>query len=112
MKWILILWAVPLTLLGSWYGLSYYDINFGTRILSRDLHDLVFIIYGNLLGLDPDVIPGLVLKAVILDSTVLFGFILLRKHRKAIAAALRSLLPAKWASQPDRESEASLSSAP
>ena len=111
MKWIVILWALPLTLLGSWYGLSYYDINFGMRILSRDLHDLVFLIYGNLLGLDPEVIPGLVLKAVILDSAVLFGIVLLRRHRKGIAAFFRSLF-ARRAGQVDRESEASLSSAP
>jgi hypothetical protein len=29
MKVFLILWVTPIVLLGSWYGLSYYDMNFG-----------------------------------------------------------------------------------
>ena len=40
MKWFLILWAGPIALLGSWYGLSYYDMNFGIFMLTRDAHDL------------------------------------------------------------------------
>ena len=46
MKWFLILWAGPIALLGSWYGLSYYDMNFGIFMLTRDAHDLVFRSYG------------------------------------------------------------------
>ncbi|MBW3098922.1 DUF6105 family protein [Pseudohoeflea coraliihabitans] len=90
MKWLLGMWAAPLFLLGSWYGLSYYDISFGTRILSRDLHDLVFAIYGEILGMAPESIPPLVLKAIIIDSLVLFGFVYLRRHRRAIYAWLKA----------------------
>jgi hypothetical protein len=32
MKVFLLLWVTPMVLLGGWYGLSYYDINFGFRI--------------------------------------------------------------------------------
>lgn len=88
MKWILILWALPLTLLGSWYWLSYYDINFGYLILTRQLHDLVFEIYGQVLGIPPQDIPPLVLKAVIIDSLALFSILAFRR-RKKIAAAYR-----------------------
>ena len=85
MKWILILWAMPLALLGSWYYLSYYDMNFGYLMLSRPMHDLVFQIYGNVLGIPPADIPPLVMKAVCIDSLVLFA-IFAFKRRKSIRA--------------------------
>ena len=47
MKWFLILWACPVLLLTGWYGLSYYDMNFGIFMLTRQAHDLVFAVYGN-----------------------------------------------------------------
>jgi hypothetical protein len=92
MKVFLVLWVTPIVLLGSWYGLSYYDINFGYRILSRDLHDLVFTIYGNLLGIPPETIPPLVLKAIILDTFLVIGFIVIKRRRKQIWASIRKML--------------------
>lgn len=92
MKVFLALWIMPIFLLGSWYGLSYYDINFGYRILTRDLHDLVFQIYGNLLGIPPETIPALVLKAIIFDTFLVIGFIILKRRRKQIWAAIRKML--------------------
>ena len=91
MKVFLILWIMPIILLGSWYGLSYYDINFGYRILTRDLHDLVFRIYGNILGIPPETIPALVLKAIILDTFLVVGFIVIKRRRKQIWAAMRKM---------------------
>ncbi len=84
MKWFLILWAIPLCLLGSWYGLSYHDINFGYRILSRDLHDLVFMIYGDILGMPPEDVPGLALKAILLDTVLVIGIVVLRYRWRQI----------------------------
>ena len=92
MKIFLVLWIMPIVLLGSWYGLSYYDINFGYRILTRDLHDLVFPISGNLLGVPPESIPPLVLKAIVLDSFLVVGFIVIKRRRKQIWAAIRKML--------------------
>ncbi|MBC7281547.1 DUF6105 family protein [Hoeflea sp.] len=91
MKVFLILWIIPIVLLGSWYGLSFYDINFGFRILTRELHDLVFTIYGNILGIPPESIPPLVLKAIILDTFLVVGFIVLKRRRKQIWASMRKL---------------------
>lgn len=88
MKIFLVLWVMPIVLLGSWYGLSYYDISFGYRILTRELHDLVFTIYGNLLGIPAETIPPLVLKAVIFDSFLVVGFIVIKRRRKQIWSAL------------------------
>lgn len=108
MKWFLILWAGPIALLGSWYGLSYYDMNFGVFMLTRDAHDLVFQIYGNILGIAPESIPPLVARAIVVDSLIVFALIAFRRRRKIIAwwQARRQSSPAVLAS------DESLSSAP
>ncbi|WP_242222294.1 DUF6105 family protein [Shinella zoogloeoides] len=85
MKWFLILWAGPIALLGSWYGLSYYDMSFGIFMLTRDAHDLVFRIYGHILGIPPESIPPLVLRAIIFDSLLVFALIAFRRRRKIAA---------------------------
>ncbi|MGV3551855.1 DUF6105 family protein [Rhizobium sp.] len=85
MKWILIFWAMPIAILGTWYGLSYNDINFGYLMLSRQMNDFVFQLYGQILGLPPEVIPGMVLKAIIVDSLLLFGVLAFRRRKQIIA---------------------------
>ena len=82
MKWFLILWAGPIGFLLGWYGLSSYDINFGTFFFSRQMHDLVFQIYGQILGIPPKDIPPLVLKAILLDSCVVVALMALRKRKE------------------------------
>jgi hypothetical protein len=108
MKWFLILWAGPIALLGSWYGLSYYDMSFGIFMLTRDAHDLVFRIYGHILGIPPESIPPLVLRAIILDSFLVLGIIAFRRRKKIAAwwQARRQSAPAVLAR------DESLSSAP
>lgn len=85
MKWVLFFWALPLAILGSWYTLSYYDINFGYLILSRQMHDVVFQVYGNILGLPPASIPPLVLKAIIVDTLLLVAIMSFRRRRAIVA---------------------------
>ena len=85
MKWFLILWAGPIALLGSWYGLSYYDMSFGIFMLTRDAHDLVFRVYGHILGIPPESIPPLVLRAIIFDSILVFALIAFRRRKKIAA---------------------------
>ena len=113
MKWFLILWAGPLALLGGWYGLSYYDISFGFFMLTRDAHDLVFRIYGHVLGMEPDAIPPLVLRAIIVDSLIVLAIIAFRR-RRAIAAWWRARRASAQASSGDADLAIrdSLSSAP
>lgn len=89
MKWILIFWALPIAILGIWYGLSYNDINFGYLILSRQMNDFVFQLYGQILGLPPEDIPGLVARAIAVDSVLLFGIVAFRR-RWQIAAWWRA----------------------
>ncbi|MBP2547205.1 hypothetical protein J2858_000098 [Neorhizobium galegae] len=89
MKWFLILWAGPVLLLASWYGLSYYDMSFGFFMLTRQTHDLVFQIYGNVLGIPPQDLPPLVARAIAFDSLVVLSIVAFRK-RKQIAAWWRA----------------------
>lgn len=108
MKWFLILWAGPIALIGGWYGLSYYDMSFGVFMLTRDAHDLVFRIYGHILGIPPESIPPLVLRAIIVDSLLVFAILAFRRRKKIAAwwQARRQPSPAALSS------EDSLSSAP
>ena len=85
MKWFLILWAGPVALLGSWYWLSYYDMSFGFYMLTRQTHDLVFEIYGNILGLPPESLPPLVARAIAVDSLIVFAILGFRKRRHIYA---------------------------
>ena len=88
MRYVLIFWAVPMSLFWSWYFLSYNDINFGLLFFSRLLHDHVFEIYGQVLGIDAATIPPLVARACVVDTVLIFAFLAFRR-RRAIAAWLR-----------------------
>lgn len=92
MRWLLIFWAGPIVLLAGWYWLSFYDMSFGFYMLTRQTHDLVFQIYGNILGIAPESIPPLVARAIALDSLIVFAVIAFRRRRK-IAAWWRSRHP-------------------
>lgn len=85
MKWFLIFWATPLIFLGGWYTLSYYDMSFGYFMLSRRANDLIFQIYGNILGLPPETIPPLIARALGVDSLIVFALMAFRKRAKIIA---------------------------
>ena len=111
MKTLLLLWALPITILGAWYGLSYYDMSFGIFMLTRDAHDLVFQIYGDILGIAPETIPPLVLRAIIVDSLILFAILGFRR-RKQIKAWWLARQEKSAALSEARASAESLSSAP
>ncbi len=38
MRYLFWLWFMPLSLFWGWFGLSYYDMNFGMLFLRRELH--------------------------------------------------------------------------
>jgi hypothetical protein len=88
MKYVLAVWATPLLLFWGWYFLSLNDINFGSIYLSRRLHDLVFQIYGNVLGIDPKIIPAMIAQACIVDTAILVAIWAFRR-RRGIAAWAR-----------------------
>ncbi|MCB1418439.1 MAG: hypothetical protein KDJ74_05320 [Notoacmeibacter sp.] len=85
MRWLLIFWALPLLAFGGWYYLSFNDINFGSIYLSRALHDAVFQLYGDILGVAPETIPGMLAKAIAFDTVLILGIFAFRR-RSAIKA--------------------------
>ncbi|HBF30684.1 DUF6105 family protein [Rhizobium sp.] len=85
MKSLVTFWALPILILGVWYYLSLHDINFGFFILTRKAHDLVFATYGAFLGIAPEALPRLVMRAIVLDSALLFGILATRRRRKIVA---------------------------
>ena len=89
MRWIFAMWAAPLVIFWGWFALSFYNIHFGYVLLSRPGHDLVFELYGNILGIDPATIPWLAAKACVFDTLLLLTFWAFRRRRQ-IAAWLRS----------------------
>ncbi|OLP58448.1 hypothetical protein BJF93_16350 [Xaviernesmea oryzae] len=120
MKWVLIAWGGPLLFLSCWYGLSFYDLNFGLYFFSRDMHDLVMQIYGSALGLPPEAIPPLVARALAFDTLLVFGLLALRRRKTITGWIRRRLARAQQVvevqSEPSvdaaRASAVSLSSAP
>ncbi|PBB87046.1 MULTISPECIES: DUF6105 family protein [unclassified Mesorhizobium] len=82
MRSLLAFWAAPLVLFWGWYFLSLNDINFGYVMLSRQLHDLAFQLYGQVLGVDPAIIPGMVARACVFDSFLLLGLVAFRRRRR------------------------------
>lgn len=103
MKWFLVFWAGPIAFLGSWYGLSYNDMSFGIFMLTRQAHDLVFEVYGNVLGIPPETIPPLVARAIAVDSLIVFALIGFRK-RKSIMAWWRGSHSSETAARPSVDS--------
>jgi hypothetical protein len=88
MRTLFALWAAPMALFWSWFYLSLNDINFGYVMLSRRLHDLVFELYGQMLGIDPAIIPGMVARACVFDGFLLMALWAFRRRRN-IAAWIR-----------------------
>src|SRR5688572_32612168 len=85
MRWIFAAWALRKGVFWGRYFLSLNDMNFGYVMLTRDVHDLLFQLYGQALGVEPATIPPLVAKACIL-ATLLILAIWAFKRRQALAA--------------------------
>ncbi|HXV29500.1 MAG TPA: DUF6105 family protein [Sinorhizobium sp.] len=115
MKWLMVFWGGPVLLLTGWYSLSYYDMSFGIFMLTREAHDLVFSVYGHVLGIPPETIPPLVARAMVVDTIVLFSLVALRKRRQIMAWYRRRFggdSMAQPVEAPSFASKVNLSSAP
>lgn len=81
MRYLLIFWALPIGLFWGWYHLSLNDMHFGLSFFSREMHDLVFAVYGKILGIAPDKLPPLVARACVVDTIILLGIFAFRRRR-------------------------------
>ncbi len=84
MRKFLVLWVAPISFLIGWYLLASNDISFGMWFFSREMHDLTFSLYGETLGIDPESIPPLVARALVIDTALVLAIFAFRR-RKAIA---------------------------
>lgn len=82
MKYLFFAWATPLALFWGWFFLSLNDINFGTIYFSRALHEVLFELYGQMLGLDPSTIPWLIAKACVFDTLILLAIWAFRRRKE------------------------------
>jgi hypothetical protein len=89
MRYVFAIWALPLVVFWGWYFLSLHDMNFGYVMLTRDVHDIVFQLYGEMLGVAPATIPPLVAKACILDTLLILAIWAFRR-RQPIMGWVRS----------------------
>ena len=85
MRYVLLFWALPMGIFWGWYFLSLNDMSFGIQFFSRRMHDLVFHIYGSILGIDPETIPAMVARACIFDTFLIFGILAFRRRASIIA---------------------------
>ena len=81
MRTIFGLWAAPMAIFWGWYFLSLNDMNFGYVMLSRQVHDFAFQLYGQMLGIDPGIIPGMVARTCVFDFFLLMGLWAFRRRR-------------------------------
>ncbi|MEL6967021.1 MAG: DUF6105 family protein [Pseudomonadota bacterium] len=84
MRTLLILWLLPLVLFAAWFGLSAYDISFGTKLLARETHDQVFAIYSSVLGIEKEAMPALFAKALAFDVGLIGLVVAYRKRGKIL----------------------------
>lgn len=82
MKYLLIFWGIPVGSLALWYGLSFNNINFGYIVLSREFNDVVFQIYGQILGIDPSVIRSALIRLLLVDTVIIFAFFYFKPIRR------------------------------
>lgn len=106
MRYIILFWFLPMSLFWGWFGLSYYDINFGTLFFSRGMHELVFGIYASTLNVQPETVVNLLIKACIVDTILIFGIFAYRK-RAQIKQWWKQRRQASTATQPEMHSQVS-----
>lgn len=92
---ILALWFIPLSLFWGWYALSANNIHFGYVMLSRQVHDLVFQVYANTLGIEAERIPGLIAGACAVDTAIIMAIAAFRWRASWLPQA-RSMFDSYW----------------
>ncbi|WP_062016048.1 DUF6105 family protein [Aureimonas sp. AU4] len=110
MRWFLTLWFAPMSFLALWLGLASHDLNFGMLFFSRALYDHVFGLYAAALGVAPETLPPLVVRALILDSLIVVSVFAFRR-RRAVGAWFSAVRQRNSRSSASNRT-ASLSSAP
>jgi hypothetical protein len=85
MRYFLLFWLLPVGFLVAWLQLSANDVSFGTVFFSRQMYDLVFGIYAEILGVDPAILPPMIYKALIVDTGILAAIVAFRRRKSIVA---------------------------
>ncbi|PCH48418.1 MAG: hypothetical protein COC23_00145 [Hyphomicrobiales bacterium] len=89
------IWTLPVGFVVGWLILSANDWNFGFQFLSRHAFDQFLGIYSSALGVEVDELPGMLGKALLLDSWLIAAFIAFRKRKVLFPWIARKLQLAK-----------------
>jgi Family of unknown function (DUF6105) len=81
MRYFLALWVLPVGGLVAWLFMAANDYSLGTFFFSRAMYDLVFGVYGEVLGVEPATLPPLVYKALIVDTLIVAALFALKRRR-------------------------------
>lgn len=85
MRTFLLAFVLPMSIFWTWYLLSANDMSFGIFMLTRDMHDFVFKVYGDMLGIEPSTIPPMLVRACITDTFIVLGIWAFRRRREILA---------------------------
>ena len=85
MRYFLLFWLLPVGGLAAWLYMAENDHSFGMFFFSRDMFDMVFGVYAQILGIDAATLPPLIYKALVIDTLIVVALFAL-KRRKDIAA--------------------------
>jgi hypothetical protein len=85
MRSFLVLWLVPVLFLMLWLHLASNDYSFGTYFFSRDVFDLVFGIYSEILGIEAEKLPPLIYRALFVDTLIVAALFALKRRNDIIA---------------------------
>ncbi len=81
-RYLLIFFCIPIGLFWLWFGLSYYDMNYGWFPLSRIFHDAYFFEMERRFGIPAQTIPGMIAKACIADLGIILSVFAFRRRRE------------------------------
>lgn len=89
MRAFLLAFVLPMGFFWGWYALAANDISFGMFFFSREMYEFVFKTYGDMMGVDPAILPPLLIRACVVDTFIVLGIWAFRRRRD-IAAWWRS----------------------
>jgi hypothetical protein len=85
MRYFLFFWLLPVGGLATWLYLASHDYSFGIFFFSRDMFDLVFGLYANVLGVDAATLPPLIYKALVVDTLIVAALFALKRRKDIMA---------------------------
>lgn len=83
MRLFLLGFVLPIGSFWAWFLLAANDV--GYVFFSRHMYDTVFQTYGDMLGIDPSLIPPMLVRACIVDTFIVLGIWAFRRRRDIAA---------------------------